>query len=85
MQRCLPLFYSWVSVGSEMDHDLLKVAQPVDSRIVIPIQIVLYYSLSEDFNDIKYYNLSVLQIEGGKYIVSCLHLVITIEVILMSP
>lgn len=60
-----------------MDHDLLKVAQPVDSRIVIPIQIVLYYSLSEDFSDIKYYNLSVLQTEGGKYIVSCLRLVIT--------
>lgn len=68
-----------------MDHDLLKVAQTVDSRIVIPIQIVLHYSLSEDFNDIKYYNLSVLQIEGGKYIVSCLHLVITPEVNLMSP
>ena len=71
-------------VGSEMDHDLPKVAQ-TDSRIVIPIQIVLHYSLSEDFNDIKYYNLSILQIEGGKYIVSCLHLVITPEVNLMSP
>ena len=66
-----------MSAGAEMDHDLLKVAQPVDSRIVIPIQIVLYYSLSEDFSDIKYYNLSVLQTECEKYIVSCLRLVIT--------
>lgn len=72
-------------MGLERDHDLPKNAQPVDSKIVIPIQIVLCYSLSEDFKDIKYYNLSVLQIEGGEFIVTCLYLVIQPEANPMSP
>lgn len=63
-------------MGSERDHDLLKVAQPVDSRVVIPIQVVVYFSFSEDFKDIKYYNLSLMQIEGGEFIVPCLNLVV---------
>lgn len=53
---------------------MLKVAQLVD-RVMILIQIVLYNSLSEDVKG-YYYNLSVLKIEGGEFIVTCLNLFI---------